>query len=681
LKGTRVAGNFKFEETMTRLLPYLTVFLAATQAAELPVREVILYKSGVGYFERQGQIAAGESARLNFKAEEMNDVLKSLAISDLNGGKFTGLRYDSALPLNLKLGEFPFKLGENQSLSGFLDQVKGAEVEMKSGGAVKSGTVVGARTVTTSDKAQHEKVVLMLGTGDLETFDLADVTSLKFADPKLQLQLKDYLSALNQARSQDKRSVYIDSTDAKSQNIVASYMVPAPVWKSSYRLIFGDKPEPTLEGWAIVDNTTGDDWTNIKLAVVSGRPVSFISRLYEPKFLERPTVELAEDAAVRPTVYDAAMAAPSAGLSRMEPMAKLDKAKRSFNALGNAAQMLEVQAAAPRQASESTLNVTTEGRDLGELFEYRFSAPVTVKKNESAMLPFLQQPVGARKLLIYREENGLNPMSAAEITNSTGKTLAGGPITVFEAGGYSGEALIETVKTGEKRLISYAVDLGARVTTNFDSNAEVVRTIHLNRGILTSTLAAEETRTYTIKNVDQKAKTLIIEHPLRQGYRLLNQKPAETTPNAYRFEVKLSPDSTQALAVREERVYLTQTAVSNLTPDVLMTYVENKGLADLARRELGQISDQKTKIAEIDGEILQAEGSLNDANKDEERIRQNIDSLRRVSGQDDLVKKYALQLADQENKIAALRDKISQLKRTLAGLQSQLNTLIAKLEF
>ncbi len=666
---------------MTRLLPYLTVFLAATQAAELPVREVILYKSGVGYFERQGQIAAGESARLNFKAEEMNDVLKSLAISDLNGGKFTGLRYDSALPLNLKLGEFPFKLGENQSLSGFLDQVKGAEVEMKSGGAVKSGTVVGARTVTTSDKAQHEKVVLMLGTGDLETFDLADVTSLKFADPKLQLQLKDYLSALNQARSQDKRSVYIDSTDAKSQNIVASYMVPAPVWKSSYRLIFGDKPEPTLEGWAIVDNTTGDDWTNIKLAVVSGRPVSFISRLYEPKFLERPTVELAEDAAVRPTVYDAAMAAPSAGLSRMEPMAKLDKAKRSFNALGNAAQMLEVQAAAPRQASESTLNVTTEGRDLGELFEYRFSAPVTVKKNESAMLPFLQQPVGARKLLIYREENGLNPMSAAEITNSTGKTLAGGPITVFEAGGYSGEALIETVKTGEKRLISYAVDLGARVTTNFDSNAEVVRTIHLNRGILTSTLAAEETRTYTIKNVDQKAKTLIIEHPLRQGYRLLNQKPAETTPNAYRFEVKLSPDSTQALAVREERVYLTQTAVSNLTPDVLMTYVENKGLADLARRELGQISDQKTKIAEIDGEILQAEGSLNDANKDEERIRQNIDSLRRVSGQDDLVKKYALQLADQENKIAALRDKISQLKRTLAGLQSQLNTLIAKLEF
>lgn len=681
MKGTRVAGNFKFEETMTRLLPYLTVFLAATQAAELPVREVILYKSGVGYFERQGQIAAGESARLNFKAEEMNDVLKSLAISDLNGGKFTGLRYDSALPLNLKLGEFPFKLGENQSLSGFLDQVKGAEVEMKSGGAVKSGTVVGARTVTTSDKAQHEKVVLMLGTGDLETFDLADVTSLKFADPKLQLQLKDYLSALNQARSQDKRSVYIDSTDAKSQNIVASYMVPAPVWKSSYRLIFGDKPEPTLEGWAIVDNTTGDDWTNIKLAVVSGRPVSFISRLYEPKFLERPTVELAEDAAVRPTVYDAAMAAPSAGLSRMEPMAKLDKAKRSFNALGNAAQMLEVQAAAPRQASESTLNVTTEGRDLGELFEYRFSAPVTVKKNESAMLPFLQQPVGARKLLIYREENGLNPMSAAEITNSTGKTLAGGPITVFEAGGYSGEALIETVKTGEKRLISYAVDLGARVTTNFDSNAEVVRTIHLNRGILTSTLAAEETRTYTIKNVDQKAKTLIIEHPLRQGYRLLNQKPAETTPNAYRFEVKLSPDSTQALAVREERVYLTQTAVSNLTPDVLMTYVENKGLADLARRELGQISDQKTKIAEIDGEILQAEGSLNDANKDEERIRQNIDSLRRVSGQDDLVKKYALQLADQENKIAALRDKISQLKRTLAGLQSQLNTLIAKLEF
>lgn len=662
--------------------PLVLILSAApllAQAAELPVRQVTLYKSGVAYFERQGHLGAGEAARLDFKADEMNDVLKSLAIRDLSGSKITGLRYDSSEPLEKKLADFPFKLGSSQSLSGFLDQVKGAALALKFGAETLKGTIVGARAVPAAEKGSPtEQVVLLLDGGDLRTFDLSGIAALRFADPRIQSLLKDYLSALDQARSREKRSIYIDSTDAGPRNISASYMTPAPVWKSSYRLIFGEKVEPMLEGWAIVDNTTGDDWNNVKLAVVSGRPVSFISRLYEPKFLQRPTMELPDEAAVGPTVYQ-----PSAGLGGFEPAPP--SAQKSRVAFGAGAGALGRFETAPRNQvaidAASDVLPRTETRDLGDLFEYSFSTPVTVKKNESAMLPFLQQTVGARKLLIYQEERGANPMSAAEITNSTGKTLDGGPITVFDGNGYSGEALIATVKAGDKRLIGYAVDLGTRITTKLDSSADVVRTIHLKRGILETRLAAEETRAYTIRNIDRKTKTLIIEHPHRTEYKLLNQKPVETTDSAYRFEVKLDPASTQTFAVKEERVYSMEVAVSQATPDALVEYARNKNISGEARRGLERISAQKEKIAATSNDVRLAEAALNDTAADEQRIRQNIDSLRSVASQAAQVDKYADQLAARELQITEARDRLSRLKGELAAQQAELDGMVAKLEF
>src|ERR1051326_3875113 len=110
--------------------------VVVVQAAELPVRQVILYKHGVGYFERAGQLGPGESARLDFKASEMNDVLKSLTVEEKGGGKISGLRYDSSVPLNQKLAEFPFQLPPGAPLSAVLDQLKGARVELTFGNEI-----------------------------------------------------------------------------------------------------------------------------------------------------------------------------------------------------------------------------------------------------------------------------------------------------------------------------------------------------------------------------------------------------------------------------------------------------------------------------------------------------------------------------------------------------------------
>src|SRR6185369_12511332 len=183
------------------------------------------------------------------------------------------------------------------------------------------------------------------------------------SDPKLQGILRDYLTVLSGARSKDKRSVYIDTAGTGTRQLTASYMTPSAVWKSSYRLIFGTGAEPTLEGWAIVDNTSGEDWSNVKLSVVSGRPISFITQLYEPRYVTRPTAELAENRAVVPIVLQGGLGPAPASVAQRanRPQA----AAREFLA----------DSLLKSESGElaSSIAPTTDSRDLGELFEYSFS--------------------------------------------------------------------------------------------------------------------------------------------------------------------------------------------------------------------------------------------------------------------------------------------------------------------
>ncbi|MGH9628950.1 MAG: DUF4139 domain-containing protein [Bryobacteraceae bacterium] len=652
---------------------------ALGSAVELPVREVVLYKNGVGYFERTGDVPAGESARLNFKASEMNDVLKSLTIRDDGGARISGVRYDSNEPLERKLSVFPFTT-EGVSLGSLLGQLKGAVVELKFGADTVEGSIVLARTIEgDGERAERDQVVLMLVSGELRTFDLGAISGIRFRDSALENQLRDYLRVLAGSRANDKRTVVIDAIDSASRKLAASYMTPAPVWKSSYRLIFGESGDPVLEGWAVVDNTSGEDWNKVQLSLVSGRPVSFISRLYDPKYINRQLAELPEDAAMAPVLYEGAL---------------LTQREEGRAAGGAGAGVIGgivggVPSAAPpppaakyeTMAAPSAIAAAAQARDAGELFEYRFNTPVTVRTGESAMLPFIQQMIGGRKLLIYSVGSQSHPMNAAELSNSTGKTLDGGPMTVFDAGVYAGEALMSTLKTDDKRLISYAVDLGTRVTTNIGSEIRGIQEVHLRRGLLTTRSAVHETRTYTIRNVDKKAKTLLIEHPIRPGYALDGMKPVETTSSAYRFEVKLAPDSTQELEVVEERETDSSTEVSNLTPAILMSYVRNKSLNEPARKRLEHLSAIKAKLADIESGIRQEQKGIEKLEGDQERLRSNIESLENVSGQQEQVQKYARSLAGNEEKITASRERLAGFEEEQHNLQSEINSLIETIEF
>ena len=664
---------------MKRILVLLLCGAAWLAAADLPVTEVVLYKHGIGFFERSGRLAAGESARLEFNASDMNDVLKSLTLEERGGGKISGLRYDSMDPLSHALQGFSFQAGNSQQISGLLNQFQGARVELKLGDRVVSGVIVsGQQTMNI-----REQLTLLMDSGDIESVDVTQATGIRFSDARLRQQFQDYLAMVAASRSKDKRAVYIDSTSAKEREIVASYTVPQPVWKSSYRLIFGATGQPVMEGWAMVDNTSGEDWTNVALSLVSGRPISFVSQLYAPRYIERPTADLPDEAAARPQLHEESFGASSAaGLDMAPPPpAAPARAVAPRKAAGLASGTLgSIMPLAPAAAPSSIVSAAA-GRELGELFEYRIAQPVTIRKNESAMLPFLQQKIDSRKLLIYSGGPSEHPTNAAELTNSTGKTLDGGPITVYDGGAYGGEALMETLNSGDKRLISYAVDLGTRVTSAFNGRDAVVREIHASRGVLSTRLAAEETRTYTARNVDQKAKTLILEHPLRSGYTLLNQKPTEKTSSAYRFEIALAADSTREFAVSEERVYEQTYAVTDLTPDAVLEYVRNRELSDAGRRQLQQIADRKRQVAENARAQADAAAQVDILTGDETRFRQNISTLGNVGGQLAQVQNYVRQLEDHERELATLRDKQAELRKQKTALETGLAGMLDALTF
>lgn len=671
--------------------------------ADVPVKRVILYKHGIGYFERDGSIAAGEEARLDFKADDMNDVLKSLTVADASGGRITGIRYDSNETLDQQLFKYPFKLGDHEFLSTFLDHIKGSRVGLKIGEQAVTGSILSSRAIelgADSDKRLiREQVTLLLDSGDVATYDLGSAASIHLLNTRLQEQLKQYLQTLAQAKSREKRSIYIDSAGSQARNLRISYITPTAIWKSSYRLTLGSA-NPTLEGWAIVDNTTDEDWSDVKLSVVSGRPISFISLLDTPRYGQRQVAELPEDRAAGPVVYEGsvenkAFIASGSGNAygvggRADLASGMQRSDGTRLGAPNApgagliggvlGRLPPAEQSVTVDAIQSTVQGAT-GATLGELFEYHFAGPVTIKKNQSAMLPFLQDDIAARKLLIYNDRDGEHPVNAAEVTNNTAKTLDGGPITVYDGGAYAGEALFETVKTGDKRLIGYAVDYGTRVTSAYGSGEQTIREIHAKNGLIDVRYAQRQTRTYIMKNVDLKPKTLLIEQAVMNQYSLLSPSPAERTGTAYRFEVKLPANGTEHLKVEQEQVTYNSTAVLSSTPDFLLTLVSNKQLAAAGRTQLQEIANLKRRIAADEAALDSTKAQMTDLNSDQSRLRQNIDSLNRVRGQEDQVSKYSTQLAGNESELAKLRDQTRDLARRKAIASNDLRGLIAGLDF
>ena len=613
--------------------------------ASVPVRRVVLFSSGVGYYEHDGTVHGDGTAELRFKTDQINDVLKSLVLQDRDGGRVTTVTYPSQAPLSKTLRSFQVDITRNPSLAELLNQLRGARVTVEVGPEKISGTILGVETrrkAAGQGAGAGEPVVVptldIITGATIRSVELPSVSSLSLDDPELQDELTKALAALAQARDQDKKAVRIDFAGSGDRRVRIGYVVEAPVWKTSYRLLLGEKRNQ-LQGWGIVENQTESDWNDVSLSLVSGRPISFIMDLYQPLYATRPTVVPELFAGLRPQIYESgissavdsvamAPAAAPSGAAAMQRRAR-PAIGRGPNGEPLAMQLSEVVVTNGYAADvDESVRAMATGVNLGQLFEYSIGN-VTLPRQKSAMLPIITDSVTVERLSIYNAAVlPKNALTGVRLKNTTGKLLLQGPITVVDKNNYAGDARIDDVPAGQERLLSYGVDLQLVIDNSSAYQTDGVVTGKIVKGVLQLQTKHVASREYRVENKSEDEKTILIEHPFRQGWKLVDtQTPVETTPTLYRFQGKALPKKVTKLVVREEMVTGESVVIASVDPGTLLMYVQSGALSKDVRDALAKAVELRQKVAETERQISERQQRLAQITQEQARIREDMKAV------------------------------------------------------
>jgi hypothetical protein len=762
----------------------------AESSAKLPIRRVILYKTGVGYFEHLGEVSGDQTVGIDFTSGQLNDVLESLTVLDLGGGRITGVDYNSEAPFAQRLGMLRLPLTEQTDVAKFYGALRGARLEVQSGTNTITGRLLSVeQKMRVTDRTSVEVNVLTLvsDAGDVRSVDLTPGVTVRLADRDVNDQVGRYLSLLSSVRQQDLRRMTIATSGSGARQLFVSYISEVPIWKTTYRLVLPSKPgeQPLLQGWAIVDNTVGEDWDNVELSLVAGAPQSFIEQLSQPYYARRPVIPLPQIAQLTPQTHESAMLGglgsvsgtvtdPSGATvsnaqvrlfdssgnmvgSQMTdnegnyefddlPAAsyRLEVTKPGFQSsvvnglslgggseatqdvamqVGSVSESIEVNAPSsaspvaksrmytPRSrltrgvvggivgsssgggvgsgygagigpAMLASLPAAAQGQELGDLFEYKLKNPVTIHKNESALVPIVQTNIKAEKVSLWNASSGSShPLRALWMTNSSGLTLDGGSFSVIEDNAFAGEGLTDPIKPDEKRLISYAADLGVRVDSRQESDPQRVTQVRIIRGMMIQTSEFRQKTTYTIRDDDTTPRTVVIEHPLRGGWILGKDtpKPDEQTSSVYRFRLDLKPKASATLAVTESRPIESNYALTNLSSDQIDMFVHQGSINPQIEAAFRKIVAQKAQIAALDAQLAAREKERQKIFADQARIRENLKALKGTAEERALTQRYTQELADQETRLETLRHESADLQSKRDQAQAALDNMIENL--
>ena len=660
--------------------------------ADVPVQSVMLFSSGVGFFEHAGTVRGNSATELRFKTAQINDILKSLVLQDQDGGRVSAITYPSQDPVAKTLRSFQVDITANPTLGALLNQLRGARVSVSSRNERITGSVLGVESrteISASDKSTQTPVLNLLSGATIRAIELPSITSLSLEDPQLQDELAKALSALSQARDKDKKPVTISFNGTGDRRVRIGYVVETPIWKTSYRLLLDDKVN-RIQGWAIVENQTESDWNNIALSLVSGRPISFMMDLYQPLYLTRPTVTQQLFAGLRPRTYDGGIASVDesmvqdfagkgvAGGRAMAAPSATPPAGPGLNGRVSGAQTaLELSAVSVDAANYSaSVQSKANAARMGELFQYSVGN-VTLARQKSAMLPIITDSISIDRLSIYNASVlAGNPLNGVRLKNTTGKHLLEGPVTVLDQNRYAGDAQINNVPPGQERLLSYGIDLEMTIDDASSNVPAMVMTGHILKGVLTLEQKLVLQREYRAQNKSDKDKTLLIEHPSmrRVGYKLVDtQKPVETTETEYRFEGLVSAHKTSVLKVREEMVQLQRLSLIPTDINSLVAFTRNGEIPPLVREALSKVITLKQAIVDTDHAIDDRTAQIADITAEQNRLREN---MKTVAQNSDYYKRLLQKLNDQESELERLSSERIELQKNRAAKVTDLDAFI-----
>lgn len=682
---------------------------AAAQNVDLPVKRVVLFKNGVAYFEHVGRVRANQNVSIAFNSAQLDDVLKSLTVLDLNGGRITGITYGSTAPADRQLSELHLPAGK-ATMTELLGALRGVRIEVRRGPIVIAGKSLGVeRKDRTSEGAigQADFVSIMTDGGVVRTMELSPSVSIRLLDRELTSRVERALDLATEEHAPDLRRLTIGTAGSGDRSLFVGYISEAPVWKSTYRIVLSGKSDQThlLQGWAVVDNTGNQDWTNVDLSLVAGAPHSFIQQLSRPYYSRRPVVEAPSSANIAPQTHQATLIAtepatapgsaqalemrPSTGLALAAPPALTTTGSGTGLGRGTGLGMRGFGPGSGGGVGGGVFAIrggespAVEPKELGDLFEYKLKEPITVRKNQSALVPIIHATIGGEKVSVWNEGRGWpRPQLGLWLANTSGLTLDGGSFSVLEANTFAGEGIFEPIRAGEKRLISYATDLGLNVSSRRDDDVRRIARVRIEKGMMTHETQVRETKKYTVRNEDTTSRIIVIEHPVRQGYKLLSEpKPLELTSSVMRFRLEVKPKQTAALTVEEAKPTKTEYALTNINSAQVALFIEQRAIQGDIEAALRDLLARQQAVADL---ASRKAGLVDEQQKifdDQQRLRENIKALQEGPEAKALLHRYVTQLDQQEDKLHGLAAEIEKLEKERAAAEAALNLQIHRLSF
>jgi hypothetical protein len=666
--------------------------------SQVPVKRVVLFSSGVGYFEHAGKVDGEATVDLKFNVEDVNDLLKSMVLQDLSGGQISTVTYGSRDPITKTLKTFAIDLTQDPTLGQLLAQIRGEKVELEAPTKI-NGTIVGVekKRQQVGDNQVIEIEYLNILTDDgLRRIALDSVGRIKLANKELDKEFRRALGILAMGHATDKKTVTLKFLGQGERDVRVGYIQEAPVWKTSYRLVLDEDEKPFLQGWAIVENTTDTDWQDVQLSLVSGRPISFVMDLYSPLYAQRPTVVPELYASLRPQVYEQDLAGKEADFRA------LSRGRQSIERSAPAATVIASGEAAAdysrgggfgggglgaaggvdrfgRESISGSVQTAAQTGDVGELFQYDIKDVVTLARQRSAMLPIINDSVEGEKVSIYNARvHAKHPLNGIQLKNSSDLHLMQGPVTVFDGGVYAGDARIPDLPPGSDRLMSYAMDLDVEVAPTSDSKPRSLLSARIEKGTFIATYKQGRSQSYTVKNSGRSDKKVLIEHPIEPQWELITPKePSEKTRDVYRFAIAARPGEPGDLKIEEQITLREDVALTNLNDDAIHFFLSANVVSETVKDALREVVRRKSELAELHREKQRIDLEVAVIAQEQQRIRENMKSIDRNT---DLYNRYVKKFTDQEDQVEALRDEGRTLEQKIAALQRSLDEYLSKLE-
>lgn len=645
----------------------------------LPITRMTLYKHGVGYFERQATVE-GEKVTLSFRVEEMNDVLKSLTVIDRGEGHVLSMDYATPQSREERLAGNSIRLGDDRSLRDLLTSLRGRRVELSlDQEETLAGTLLGLDELPERQPVADSPVSLLRDDGaQVAKIPFGRIQGVAILDDKAADDLRFFLrTALTQ---EEVRTVTIRLSPG-GHDLTVSYVAPAPTWRVSYRLVAdakaADGPAALLQGWGIFDNRLEEDLEEIELSLVAGMPISFVYELYTPFTPERP--EVAEEARVAAGPVDFAGAVQAPEAEAPEPKGAPKSAM--MRSMAPAAPAAKRRRAPGREEMKAAAPVSTQGEDLGELFQYKVGVPVSVERGQSAMVPIVAADLEYRKDLLY---NGRkfpeHPVASLRLQNESGLTLERGPVLVVEGGEYVGEAILPFTAVSAEFVVPYAVELNIRVQESNGTRREI-RALRVSGAYLVIEEWDIRWREYQLNNNAAEAMEVLVEHPRNAQYDLFDTpEPREMSDEHHRFAVEVPAGGEATLRVQMRRLVSRREQLQRQSHKGLRKFARQGLLDEAVYRQITTLLHLWEQIGDQEQHLQQLEEKRQKVYQQQKQIQGNMGSLSTAGKEGQLRAQYVTRLEKTEGRLDEIAQEENQTQAEIKRLQEAVDKLLEELE-